>query len=62
MLDVRNANHCYTFDLMALTIGDILLRYALSIGDLILCKRGLDGHNSYLKFLFGFRKRKLCIF
>ena len=24
----------------------------LSIGDWVLCKRGLDGDNSYLKFLF----------
>ena len=34
----------------------------LSIGDWVLCKRGLDGDNSYLKFLFNFRKRKLYIF
>ena len=34
----------------------------LSIGDWVLCKRGLDGDNSYLKFPFNFRKRKLYIF
>ena len=34
----------------------------LSIGDWVLCKRGLDGDNSSLKFLFNFRKRKLHIF
>ena len=34
----------------------------LSIGDRVLCKRGLDGDNFYLKFLFNFRKRKLYIF
>ena len=28
----------------------------------VLCKRGLDGDNHYLKFLFDFRKRKLYIF
>ena len=32
----------------------------LSIGDCVLCKRGLDGDNSYSKFLFHFRKKK-CI-
>ena len=26
------------------------------------CKRGLDGDNSYLKFPFNFRERKLYIF
>ena len=34
----------------------------LSIGDWVLCKRGLDGDNSYLKFLFNFKKRKLYAF
>ena len=34
----------------------------LSIGDWVLCKRGLDGDNFYLKFLFNFRKRKLYVF
>ena len=33
--------------------------FNLSIGDCVLCKRGLDGDNSYLNFLFNFRKRKL---
>ena len=34
----------------------------LSIGDGVLCKRGLDGDNSYLKFLYNFRERKLYTF
>ena len=33
----------------------------LSIKDWVLCKKGLDGDNPYLKFLFNFRKRKLYI-
>ena len=33
-----------------------------SIRDWVLHKRGLDGNNSCLKFLFNFRKRKLYIF
>ena len=31
---------------------------SLSIGDWVLYKRGVDGDNSYLKFLSNFRKRK----
>ena len=34
----------------------------LSIKDWVQCKRGIDGDNSCLKFLFNFRKRKLNIF
>ena len=36
--------------------------YLLSIGAWVLWKRGLDWDNTYLKFLFNFRKRKLYIF
>ena len=36
--------------------------HTLSIGDWVLCKRGLDRDNFYSKFLFNFRKRKLYIF
>ena len=34
----------------------------LSIGDWVLCNRGLDRNNSYLRFFFNFKKRKLYIF
>ena len=34
----------------------------LSIGDWVLCNRGLDRNNSYLRFLFNFRKKNYIFF
>ena len=45
-----------------LSLGPTKGTKLLSIGDWELCKIGLDGDNSYLKFLLDFIKRKLCSF
>ena len=56
-----STNIVYTYDFTYIFIWKISYRFTPSIRDWVLCKRGLDGDNSCLKFLSNFRKRKLYI-